>query len=114
MEARMAKIEELVKGLPTKSEFGELRSEMRVEYAALRVDVAKGQADMQKAIADNHRWTHGALIGFAGLSVAGILGMMGTIWSIGKPSAPPAPQPSPVTITVPGLQVTPTAPAAKP
>lgn len=118
MEARMAKLEELVKGLPTKSEFGEFRAELRADHAVLRADVAKGQVDMHKAIADNHRWTHGALIGFATLALAGIVGVMVAIWNIGKPAAPVAPpaaavatQPNPYLFTIPQ---TPAAPTPKP
>lgn len=82
MEARVYALEEAVKNLPTKTDFAELRA-----------DIAKGQADMHKAIADNHRWTHTALMGLAAVSVAGIVGVMGTIWSIGKPTTPQASAP---------------------
>lgn len=114
MEARMAKLEELVKGLPTKSDFSELRSELRADYAVMRADTAKSQADMHKAIADNHRWTHAALVGFATLALAGIVGVMIAIWNIGKPTAPAAQQaPYVIMVPQPAAQA-PTTPTPKP
>jgi len=101
MEARVIKLEEAIANLPTK-----------VDFAELRADIAKGQADMHKAIADNHRWTHGALIGFVTLAVVGIVGVMGTIWNLGKPVPAPAAQSTPqapIIINVPSQ-----APPAKP
>lgn len=96
MEARLSALESAVKSLPTKADFAEFRAE-------LRADVANSQADMHKAIADNHRWTHGALVGFAGLSVAGIIGMMATVWNASKPGPATAPvaQQAPIIINVP-------------
>ncbi|KRD25525.1 hypothetical protein ASE39_21600 [Acidovorax sp. Root267] len=70
--------------------------------AELRADIAKSQADMHKAIADNHRWTHGALVGIATIGVVGVIGVMGAIWNAGKPSAPAqAATPAPIIITIP-------------
>lgn len=133
MEARIKALEEAVKNLPTKADMGDLRKEMKTDwseftnaskadFAALRADIAKGQADMakgqadmHKAIADNHRWTHVALMGLAAFSVAGIVGVMGTIWSIGKPAAPQASAPQasqPIIINVPQAAPAPTPPPA--
>lgn len=101
MEARVKALEEAVKNLPTKADFAELRA-----------DIAKGQADMHKAISDNHRWTHGALIGIGTIATAGILGVISTIWSMGKPSAAPAaPQPSPIIINLPSATPAASSPA---
>ena len=99
MEARLAALEDAVKGLPTKADFAGLRA----DFSELRADLAKGQADMHKAIADNHRWTHGALVGIAGLSVAGVIGMMATVWNASKPGPTPTPtaQQAPIIINVP-------------
>lgn len=114
MEARVAALEEAIKNLPTKADFDTLRRETKAEwsefanaskadFAALRADIAKSQADMHKAIADNHRWTHGALIGIGTIAVAGIIGVISTIWTAGKPSPQPAPSSTqqPIIINVP-------------
>jgi hypothetical protein len=95
----------------TKADWLEFTNSSRADFAALRADIAKGQADMHKAIVDNHRWTHVALMGLAAFSVAGIVGVMGTIWSIGKPApqaAPPQPAQQPIIINVPAAGTQPT------
>ena len=120
MEARVAALEEAVKNLPTKAdldtrrretkaEWSEFTNASKAEFAALRADIAKSQADMHKAIADNHRWTHGALIGIGTIAVAGIIGVISTIWTAGKPppqSVPSSPQ-QPIIINVPSPGATP-------
>ncbi|WP_447916220.1 hypothetical protein [Delftia acidovorans] len=107
MEARVSALEEAIKNLPTKTDFAELRA-----------DIAKGQADMYKAIADNHRWTHGALVGIGTIAVAGIIGVMSTIWTTGKPSPQPTPPQAsqPIIINVPpaSTPAVPPAPASAP
>lgn len=105
MEARVSALEEAVKNLPTKTDFAELRA-----------DIAKGQADMYKAIADNHRWTHGALVGIGTIAVAGIIGVMSTIWTTGKPAPQPAPPQAsqPIIINVPPASLPPAASQQQP
>lgn len=111
MEARVAKLEETLANLPTKTDMAELRA----DFAELRADIAKSQADTHKAIADNHRWTHGALIGIATIGVVGIIGVMGAIWNAGRPAPQPAPAaqvaPQPIIINMPPA-VVPVAPAS--
>ncbi|WP_150124069.1 hypothetical protein [Cupriavidus nantongensis] len=77
---------------------------MRANYAT-KADVAEIRADINKAIAENNRWTHTATLGMFGTFVLGILGLMFTIWNASKPPSAPAAQVAtqpPIIINVPG------------
>jgi hypothetical protein len=115
MEARVAALEEAVKNLPTKADLDSLREASKADFAELRADIAKGQAEMHKAIADNHRWTHTALVSMISVAVIGIIGLLVTIWNASKPQsaqtqAPIAQTPTqqqPIIINVPVPAATP-------
>lgn len=99
METRIIKLEEAVAALPTKADF-----------AQLRADIADTRTDVHKAIADNHRWTHGALLAILSVGVIGILGLLFTIYNATK-SAPALSSQAPATII---LQVPSTPPLQTP
>jgi hypothetical protein len=85
-----------------KIDVASLREEMRVGFAELRTIGAETKADIHKAIAENQRWTHGAVVGMFSLAVIGIIGLLVTIWNTSKTVAPiSASSPPPIIINIP-------------
>jgi len=81
------------------------------------------RADIHKAIAENHKWTHTATIGMFSAFILGVFGLLFTIYNASKPaSTVPASQSAPIIIQVPQaapvaappIAVAPAAPAAPP
>jgi len=104
MEPRIVKLEEAVAALPTKADF-----------AQLRADIADSRADVHKAITDNHRWTHGALLAILSVGVIGILGLLFTIYNTNKSAPASQPQvPATIVLQMPAQAPAIQAPAAQP
>ncbi|WP_115678408.1 hypothetical protein [Cupriavidus neocaledonicus] len=105
MEARVKALEDTLTAI---------RSDLDVVKAnyATKADVAEIRADIHKAIAENARWTHTAMIGMFSAFVLGVFGLLFTIWNAAKPAATPAAQQAsaPIVIQVPATSA-PTAPA---
>ena len=90
---RLARIES---GMATKDE-------LKTMQAEVRADVAEIRSDIHRAIAENQRWTHTAMVGMFSITVLGIGGLLMTIWNASKPAPAPAAlqQPAPIVIQVP-------------
>ncbi|MDB5936765.1 MAG: hypothetical protein JWQ01_4109 [Massilia sp.] len=131
MTALETRLDTILPTLATKADVGALRGDMieqlgvvrldlekfsistdaTIEKAALRVEtkLAELRSDMHKMSADVRSWTLATMITIVGTMLAAILGIA-QIYK-GAAPAPPAPQPAPIIITIPGA-FAPVAPAS--
>lgn len=120
MDARVTRLEALAE--ETTKRFDRIdarfdRLEERMDNFATKAQAQEIRADIHKAITENHRWTHNALIGIAGITLIGIVGLLMTIWNASKPGAQPAVTPAaqqqPIIINIPSPATPPAAPASR-
>jgi hypothetical protein len=109
MEHRMTALETrldlILPTLATKADLESVRREL--ENSGLRTDMklAELRADMHKMNAEIRSWTLATMITIVGAMLAAIFGIS-QIYK-GAVPAPPAPQPAPIIITIPGAPAPP-------
>ena len=96
MEARINTLEEAVKNLPTKADMTELRLANKADFAELRADMHKNNAEIQ-------RWMIATVIAL-------FLGFSGLFFTMNNSTKPSAPTQQPIIINVPAASPTPPAP----
>lgn len=60
----------------------------KADISEVRADIHKAIADINKVILECSRWNHVSLVAMFGAFVLGVIGLLVTIWNVGKPQAP--------------------------
>lgn len=110
IDGRLGRIEGDVTTLST--DVGAIKTSLVTFEGKLTTAVEALRGDIARAISENHKWTHTAMLGMFSTFVLGVLGLLFTIWSTSKATAPPTlPQQPPIIITIPSSSVAPVMPA---
>jgi hypothetical protein len=101
-ERRISTLETALPMLATKSDLAQLAS--KADLSELRAEVADIRGDIHKAIAENAKWTHSAVIGMFTAFVIGVGGLVFTIWNSSRQQSDASEAPGPIIINIPSLQ----------